>query len=146
LGVLEPNTKLKFEQLMKEIQSMHTEMKEGFTTHETVFTVCDAEFTLTELQREKCVMALESAAAEFDKSFGMWKLEVDSLLSSIKLKLSKLNSFFNHDAKSGNSSKPGVLPLESTTTSPMLRGSANGPNGHRVKHSIQDFGFGQVFT
>jgi hypothetical protein len=72
-------------------------------------------------------VTLESAATEFDKSFDVWKPEVDSSLSSVKLKLSKLNSFFDRDAKSGNCAKPGVLPLESVTASPTLRGSGDDP-------------------
>jgi hypothetical protein len=52
---MKPNTKLMFEELMfeelmKEILSMRTEMKEGFTAHEAIFAACDAEFTLAEQQ------------------------------------------------------------------------------------------------
>jgi hypothetical protein len=90
-------------------------------------------------------VTLESVATEFDKSFGAWKPEVDSSLSSVKLELSKLNSFFDHNAKSGNCTKPRVLPLESVTASPTLRGSGDGPNGNRV-HINRDCGFGRVFT
>jgi hypothetical protein len=74
---MEPNTKLMFKELMKEIQSMRTEMKEGFVVHEAIFVACDVESTLIEQQREKRVTILESLAAEF----GMWKLEARSSIS-----------------------------------------------------------------
>jgi hypothetical protein len=45
---MEPNTKLMYKELMKEIQYMHTEMKEEFATHEVVFAARDAKFTLAE--------------------------------------------------------------------------------------------------
>jgi hypothetical protein len=73
---MEPNTKLMFKELMKEIQSMRTEM-EGFVVHEAIFVACDVESTLIEQQREKRVTILESLAAEF----GMWKLEAGSSIS-----------------------------------------------------------------
>jgi hypothetical protein len=40
------------------------------------------------------------------KLFAAWKPEVDKLLTSVKLKLSKLNSFFDRDAKLSSASKP----------------------------------------
>jgi hypothetical protein len=79
---MEPNTKLMFEELMKEILSMRTEMKEGFTSHEAIFAACDAEFTLAEQQCEKHVMTQESTAAEFDKSCGNGRWTHRSLPSS----------------------------------------------------------------
>jgi hypothetical protein len=46
-------------------------------------------------QREACAVTLESAAADFDRSFIEWKLEVDASLVSVKLELAKLNTFFD---------------------------------------------------
>jgi hypothetical protein len=137
LEAMESNIKLMFEELMRGIQSMCMEMKEGFVVHEAMFTARDAEPALTEQQCKKRIAILESMAVEFSA----WRSEVESLISSVELELSKLNSFFDRDAKSGNSSKPGVLQLESATTPPALHGFTYGPNGHLSKTSgIVDFG------
>jgi hypothetical protein len=37
--------------------------------------------------------------AAFDKSFAAWKSEVDESLASVKLELTKLNSFFDREAR-----------------------------------------------
>jgi hypothetical protein len=118
LEAMESNIKLMFEELMREIQSMCTKMKEGFVVHEAMFTARDAEPALTEQQCKKRIAILESMAVEFSA----WRSEVESLISSVELELSKLISFFDRDAMSGNSSKPGVLQLESATTPPALHG------------------------
>jgi hypothetical protein len=123
---------------------MCSEMKEGFAAHEAKFATRDT--ALAEQQREKRTTTLESAAVEFNKLFGAWKLEVDLSLSSVKLKLSNLISFFDHDAKSVNSVKPGVLLLELEITSPTPRGPTDGPTRHCVEHINRDYRFGQVFT
>jgi hypothetical protein len=47
---------------------------------------------------KKRVVVLGAAAENFDKAFNAWKLEVESSLTSIKLELSKFNSFFTHCA------------------------------------------------
>jgi hypothetical protein len=106
------NTKLMFEELMKEIQSMRFEMREGFAMHEVIFAAHDAKYALAEQQREKRVATLEATVVEFAESLGEWKPEVDSSLSSVKLELSKLHSFFDRDTKAMNSTKYGVLPVE----------------------------------
>jgi hypothetical protein len=85
-------------------------------------------------------------AVEFNKSFDAWKPEVDLSLSSVKLELSNLNSFFDHDAKLVNFVKPGVLSLELEIASPAPRGPTDGPTGHHVEHINRDYRFGQVFT
>jgi hypothetical protein len=41
---MELNNKVMFEELMKEIHSMHSEMWEGFMAHDDAFTAHDAEF------------------------------------------------------------------------------------------------------
>jgi hypothetical protein len=46
----------------------------------------------------------------FDNAFFKWKPEVESSISVVKLELSKLNGYFNRDAKSA-SSQPGVLQI-----------------------------------
>jgi hypothetical protein len=107
LGVMEPNTKLMFEELMKKIQSMRSEMWEGFVAQDAT---CDAELAHSEQQREVRVTGLESTATEFDKSFSAWKPEVDSSLSSVKCELTKLSAYFDRDTKAPGASAQGVLP------------------------------------
>jgi hypothetical protein len=44
-----------------------------------------------------------------DKIITAWKPEVDSSQSTIKLELSKFNTFFVHEGKTLDTSSPGVL-------------------------------------
>jgi hypothetical protein len=107
---MEPNTKLMFEELMKKIRSMRSEMREGFVAQDATFATCDAELAHSEQQREVHVTGLESTATEFDKSFSAWKPEVDSSLSSVKCELTKLNAYFDRDTKAPGASAQGVIP------------------------------------
>jgi hypothetical protein len=84
--------------------------------------------------------------AAFDKSFEEWKPEVDSSLSAVKFELSKLKTFFDRDAKSSSTPRPGVLPISSTTVQLAIGTRSDGPNGHCVKSSHQGCGFGHVYT
>jgi hypothetical protein len=97
-------------------------------------------------KREERVAVLDSTTSKFDKALTSWKPEVDTLLSFVKLKLTKLNSYFDHDARSTSNPKLGVLQLGSTTAHTSLGGVADGPNGHRIKNWNRDCGFGTVFT
>jgi hypothetical protein len=89
---------------------------------------------------------LESAAVDFNKAFTSWKPEVDASLTSVKLELSKLNSFFDQDARDANTTKPGVLPFGSANQCSSAEVPTDGPNGHHVHNINRDCGFGQVFT
>jgi hypothetical protein len=92
------------------------------------------------------ITKLESAAAVFDKSSETWKPQVDESLASVKLELTKLNSFFDRDAKQSANSKPGVLQIESTVERSNAGSHADGPNGHCVDTSHWDYGFGSIYT
>jgi hypothetical protein len=97
---MDPNIRLLVEELVKQVQEkVREEIRGGFTMHESTVNNRFSEFALMDQQREVRVVALESAVAEFDKSFIAWKPEVDSSLTSVKLELSKMNSFFDSDAK-----------------------------------------------
>jgi hypothetical protein len=54
---MEPNTKLLFEDLMKQMLSMHKEMKAGFAVREAVITKHFTEIELVVQQRDKPVVA-----------------------------------------------------------------------------------------
>jgi hypothetical protein len=69
-----------------------------------------------------------------------------SHISSIKLELSKLNKFFDRDAKASLSTLSGVLLLESSAATSSLSDQADVPNGHCVPHSNQDCGIGHANT
>jgi hypothetical protein len=130
---MEPNTKL----LIDELAKIREEIKEGFTSHEFAIANCFTEFSVAEQLRDARISNIESAAAEFDKTFGQWKPEVDVSLSTVKLELSKLNTFFNREAKQTSASKPGVLAIKSAPDS---------PRGHRAEPSLRDRGYGSVYT
>jgi hypothetical protein len=68
---------------------------------------------------------------------------VESSISAIRLKLSKINSYFNGNTMS-TSSQPGVLHIRLTATLPTADGGADSPNGHRDDSNHRDSGFGRV--
>jgi hypothetical protein len=70
---------------------------------------------------------------------------VDSSISAIKLELSKLNSFFDHDVRAPGSSSPGILNIESTSACPPIGLAADGPARHCSKISNRNCGFGRVY-
>jgi hypothetical protein len=92
------------------------------------------------------VTGLEAVVATFDQSFTTWNAEVEASLTSIKLDLYKLNSFFARDVKNPEAPQSGVLPSVSASKLAILGSSANGPQGHRVDNTHQDCGFGKVYT
>jgi hypothetical protein len=77
-------------------------------------------------------------------SFAEWKPEVDSLLSSFKLELNKLNSF-DCDAKAPKTLSASVLPIELAIARSPSSASTDGPAGRRIKIHHRDCGSG-VFT
>jgi hypothetical protein len=140
---MDPNLKLMFEEFVKQVCD---QIRDGFATHESIINNRLFEFALMDQRREEHVASLESVAVAFDKSFREWKPEVDSSMSAVRLELSKLNTFFDCDANSSSTPKPGVLSIGSTTAQPAASGHPDGPNGHRVESSHRDRGFGRVYT
>lgn len=65
-------------------------------------------------------------------------------IASVKLELSKLNSFFDHNARDPHAPQVGVLGIESASAHPPAGSSADGPHfGHRDDTSHRDFGSGK---
>jgi hypothetical protein len=120
---MEPNTKLLIKELMKkvrgEIQSLQKEMKDGFTeitAHEVAVNTRISELATAVEQREERVALLESTATEIDKMLTVWKPEVESSLSSIRLQLSKLNDYLERDNKPTDTSSPGTFTDGATSS------------------------------
>jgi hypothetical protein len=88
---------------------------------------------------------LESAAADTDKVLTTWKPEVEASLSTIKLELSKFNSF-TREGKTLDTSSLGVLSggLASSCSSPGF--ATAGLNGHHVETTHRDYGSRIVHT
>jgi hypothetical protein len=147
---MEPNMKMFIKELMREvrnnIQSLRKELKDNFITQEASISTRITELTTATQQHEERVAGLESAAADADKVFATCKLEVDSSLSTIKLELSKFNTFFVREGKTMDTSSPGILTGGSASTRSSPGSAAAGPNGHRVDTPHQDCGFGSVYT
>jgi hypothetical protein len=150
LGVMELKMKMFIEELMKvvrgELQSMRKDLRDDFTAQESVFNTCITELSTEAQQREEYMVRLEDAAENFDMSFTTWKLEVEASLSTVKLELSKFNSFFTPEGKMMDTSSPGIVS-GGTASSRLLLGSiASGPQGHHVDSSNRDCGYGGVYT
>jgi hypothetical protein len=64
-----------------------------------------AEFEVDEKKHDDRVAELEATKVSLDQSFAVWKPEVEASISSIKLELSKLKSYFDCDAKDSSASK-----------------------------------------
>jgi hypothetical protein len=147
---MEPNTKLFIKELMKEVRneihSLQVEMKDNFVTPEVSLNTRISELATTTQKQEEWVTGLETATANADKVLTSWKSEVDSSLSTIKLELTKFNTFFTRKGKTLDTSSPGVLTGGSASTRSSPGPAAAGPNGHRVDTPHQDCGFGSVYT
>jgi hypothetical protein len=115
---------------------------EGFSKHDSIINTGFSEFESSEHQWEKHVVALESAIASFDKCLTEWKSEVDASLTSVKLELSKLNSFFDREAKSSATPKFGVLLIGSTVVPQATAVNTDGPAGHHVESIHRYCGYG----
>jgi phenylalanyl-tRNA synthetase alpha subunit len=117
---MELNMKLSIEELMKEvrgeIQSIRNEMRDGFAVQEKAFNTRITELSSTAQQREEHVVVLETATENFDKTFNAWKPEVESSLTSVKLELSKFNSFFTSEGKMLDTSSSGIVSDGTTST------------------------------
>jgi hypothetical protein len=149
-GAMEPNLKVLLEDLMKqvrdEIKQSHEEIMAFFDSHISTVNRRISDFTAEEQKREERVSALESSTMTFKAAFNEWKPQVEGSIHSVKLKLSKLNTYFLHDAKDVSSTKPGVLHSESAQGRHPVGSAADGPSGHRVEHHHRDCGYGDVYT
>jgi hypothetical protein len=114
---------------------------EGFSKHDSIINTRFSEFESSEHQWEKHVVALESATTSFDKCLTEWKSEVDASLTSVKLELSKLNSF-DQEAKSFATPKFGVLLIGSMVMPQATAVNTDGPAGHRVENIHRYCGYG----
>jgi hypothetical protein len=63
--------------------------------HEATFTKRLDEVAVAKHIRDARLTNLEEASASSDKALTAWRLEVDASIASVKLELSKLNTFFS---------------------------------------------------
>jgi hypothetical protein len=114
---MDPNIKLLVEELVKQMwDQVREEICEGFSMHNATINMHFSEFESAEHQREQRVAALESVASSFNKCLSTWKPKVDASLTFVKLELSKLNSFFDREAKSS------TMPAQVWSTSGRVDG------------------------
>jgi hypothetical protein len=131
---MDPNIKLLIDKMAKHL---HAEIKDGFAVHEAAFTKHIDEVLAADRVRDERVDALETADVSLNKTISTWKPEVDSSISAVKLELTKLNSFFDRDAKApGSSASSGVLDSGLATTRPPSSPSADGPAGYRSDNNF----------
>jgi hypothetical protein len=113
---METNLKLLLEDLRKqvhdEIKLSHEEIMGLFDAHTDTIDRRISEFVAEGVRHDDRVATLESIAATFNSSFTEWKPQVEDSTHFIKLELSKLNSYFNYDAKESSNTKPDVLNIE----------------------------------
>jgi hypothetical protein len=93
---MDPNVKLLVEEMAKQLRA---EIKEGFAVHKAAFAKHLDEVAATEHIHDARLTHLEEAATSSDKALTEWRPEVDASIASVKLELSKLNSFFTCEAK-----------------------------------------------
>jgi hypothetical protein len=98
-GSMDPNIKL----VLDELVNLRTEMKEGFVSQEAAFTKCINEVTAEDHIQDARVTNLEESVAVLDKTFAKWRPVVDSSITTVKLELLKLNSFFDPDTRTTTS-------------------------------------------
>jgi hypothetical protein len=95
---------------LEEMAKLRAEM-ECFATQEAVVTKRLDEVVADEHLHDARITNLEETATVLDKSFAKWRPVVDSSISTVKLELSKLNSFFDHDARAPRSMRGLRVPL-----------------------------------
>jgi hypothetical protein len=139
LVAVDPNVKLAIKEFACQIRE---EIKDGFTVVNTRM----SKIEVAGRQRDVRVTALETTMATVDKSLIDWKQEVEASITSFKLELVKLDTFFDSDAKASSNPKPGVLSSGSPPARPSAGVHANGPAGHRVDLSHRGCGFERVYT
>jgi hypothetical protein len=81
----------------------------------------------------------------FDNTFSTWKPEVEASINSVRLELSKLNKYFDCEAKESSTNKPRFLKFRSVPEQPPSTSTIDGPSSHHVEHYNRDCGFG-VYT
>jgi hypothetical protein len=118
------------------------EIKEGFASHDSAVNEKFADLEEAERVHDVHVGGLEFVAAA---AFTEWKPEVDASITSVKLELSKLNSF-GRNAKGFEVSKIGVLPSMSAFELAPVGFHADGSYMHHVDTHHQDYGFGKLYT
>jgi hypothetical protein len=133
-----PNVKL----LIEVVKQLHVEIKEGFASHEVTFTKRLDEVAAAEHIRDARCANLEEATASSDKALVTWRPEVDASITSVKLKLSKLNTFFSREAKTSSGPQQGILI---TRLAPTTASAADGPVGHHIYSIHRDCEFGCAF-
>jgi hypothetical protein len=122
---MDPNVKLAIEEFTCQIRE---EIKDGFTTvNMRVFEIEGAGH-----QRDLRVSTLESASAAVEKSIADWKPEVEAPITSLKLELAKLNTYFDRDTKASSAPKRGILSIESASARPSAGVCVDDSAGHRV--------------
>jgi hypothetical protein len=136
---MDPNVKLLIEEVAKQL---HAEIKEGFASHEVTFTKHLDEVAAAEHIRDARRANLEEATASSGKALVTWRPEVDASITSVKLKLSKLNTF-SCEAKASSGPQQGILIIGSA---PTTASATDGPVGHHI-YSIhrRDCEFGCAF-
>jgi hypothetical protein len=147
---MEPNLKLLLKDLMKqvydEIKHSHEEIMAHFDSYSDHIDKCISDFTAEGKQRDNRVTTLESTAVTFNTSFTEWNPEIKDFINSVKLEVTKLNSYFNHDAKESSAHKPGIITYRSAFERPLAESTADGPSGHHVDQYNRECGFGSVYT
>jgi hypothetical protein len=118
-----------------------------FDSHASLIDKCFSDYVVEDQKRDHRISTLESATATSNSSFDERKPQVEDSIHSIKLELTKLNTYFNRDAKDSRALKPGVLHIESVPERPLVgSAAADGPCRHRVDNTHRDCGFGLVYT
>jgi hypothetical protein len=112
-------------------------------SHEATFTKLLDEVAAMEHIRNARLTNLEEAATSLDKALTTSRLEVDASIASVKLELSKINTFFSREAKASSGSQPGLI---TTGSAPASTSATDGPVGHHVNSSHQGCEFGRVVT
>jgi hypothetical protein len=92
---MDPNIKL----VLKDMAKLCVEIKEGFIGQEAAFSKRLDEVVVTDQHYDTRVDSLEEVVTTFTMTLAEWRPEVDSSITTIKLELSKLNKFFDHNAK-----------------------------------------------
>jgi hypothetical protein len=150
-GDMEPNMKILIENLMKqvrdEIKQSWDDITAGFAAHVNTVDKRFTELSTDMKKRDDHISVLETVAASLDISIAEWKPQVEESFHSVCLELSKVNSYFNRDAKESTITKSRVLSIESVPHHPLPGVvAADGPRGHCVEHWNRDCGFGSIYT
>jgi hypothetical protein len=139
---MDPNIKLVLDELVK----LRTEMKEGFAGQEAAFSKRIDEVMAEGRIHDARLTNLEESTAAVDRTLTEWRPMVDSSITTVELELSKLNNFFDRDARAPGSSSLGVLSIESASARPPARVIADGPVVHHSANGHRDCGYGRVYT